>query len=304
MLNNIWICPALCLIGSLVAGCDGGVKSSPSAPTPSSAPVAQDSGPSFRFGVVTDVHCADRPDDNRFGPRFYRQSLERLKECVADFNTRDLAFAIQCGDFIDGQDTQQKNIADLDTALSVYNKLQCDHYHVLGNHCVAALSKQQLLKAFALSESYYAFGSSRAPGWQFIVLDGNGTEQDPFGKAQLAWLDQTLQAAAAKHQKAIVFCHFPLIKEAAASCMTHAGPVLKLMEDSHCVVAYVCGHEHAGGYGFRNGIHHVTLRAMVDNPKDATYGVVEVYSDHLRLVGHGKQASITMHFNQAGKVEQ
>lgn len=298
MLNNVYICQAIFLIGLLLAGCKGGDASPPPTTAPSSAPAAQAAEPSFRFGVVTDIHSADRPDDNRFGPRFYRQSLERLKECVADFSTRDLAFAIQCGDFIDGQDTGQKNIADLDNVLAVYNKLQCDHYHVIGNHCVAALSKQQLLKAFGLSESYYAFGSPRAPGWQFIVLDGNGPEQDPFGKAQLEWLGRTLHAAAAKGQEVIVFCHFPLIKEAAPSCMANAGPVLKLMEDSHCVVAYICGHEHGGGYGFRNGIHHVTLKAMVDNPKDATYGVVEVYSDHLNLIGHGKQASITMYFHQ------
>jgi hypothetical protein len=298
MLNNIWICPVLCLIGLFVAGCAVKADSRPS------ATAAQPPQPSFRFGVVTDIHCADRPDDNRFGPRFYRQSLERLKECVADFNTRDLAFAIQLGDVIDGRETQRENLADLDNVLSVYNRLQCDHYHVLGNHCVAALSKPQLLKAFALSESYYAFGSARAPGWTFIVLDGNGTEQDPFGAKQLQWLDQTLQAAAAKHQKAIVFCHFPLIKEAAESCMTHAGPVLKRMEDSHCVVAYICGHEHAGGYGFRNGIHHVTMKGMVDYPKDATYGAVEVYSDHLQLIGHGKQPSITMYFNRPGKIEE
>jgi alkaline phosphatase len=292
------------LIGLFLAGCKGAADSSQPLPVSPPAPAAQAPGPSFRFGVVTDIHCADRPDDNRFGPRFYRQSLERLKECVADFNTRDLAFAIQLGDFIDGRDTQQESMADLDTALSVYNKLRCDHYHVIGNHCVAALSKKQLLKAFALSESYYAFGSSCAPGWQFIVLDGNGPEKNPFGKTQIEWLDQTLQAAAAKHQKAIVFCHFPLIKEAAPSWMTNAGPVLKLMEDSHCVVAYICGHEHGGGYGFHNGIHHVTLKGMVDYPKDATYGMVEVYPDHLKLIGHGKQASITMYFNQAGKVAQ
>jgi hypothetical protein len=303
MLNNIWILSALGLIGLLLAGC-GGADSPPPGTVSTPATAAQASGPSFRFGVVTDIHCADRPDDNRFGPRFYRQSLERLKECVADFNTQDLAFAIQLGDLIDGRDTQQENMTDLDTALSVYNRLRCDHYHVIGNHCVAALSKKQLLKAFGLAESYYAFGSPRAPGWQFIVLDGNGTEQDPFGKAQLDWLDRTLQAAAAKHEKAIVFCHFPLIKEAAESCMTNAGPVLKLMEDSHCVVAYLCGHEHAGGYGFRNDIQHVTLKAMVDNPKDATYGVVEVYSDHLKLIGHGKQETIIMYFDQAAKLAQ
>jgi hypothetical protein len=80
-------------------------------------------------------------------------------------------------------------------------------------------------------------------------------------------------------------------------------PALKLLEGSGCVVACFYGHEHLPGYAFKNGIHHVILAAMVENPKDGAYGVVEVYADHFTLVGHGRQPGMTKSFAKAAQAK-
>ncbi len=262
--------------------------------------------PDFRFGVMTDIHYGDKPDAI-FPPRHYRQSLERLKDCVADLNTRDLAFAIQCGDFIDGYgpkdapDPKAKSLADLDTVLAEYKKLNCGQFHVLGNHCILA-GMMEVCDTLAIPGGYYAFGNPKARGWLFVVLDGNGLMVPARAKTQLAWLEATLQQARADKKRVVVFCHQPLV----AGLLPHSepppnSPALKLLEGSGCVVACFYGHEHVPYYTFKNGIHHVILAAMVESPRDGAYGVVEMYADHFRLVGHGGQPSMTKYFNQAAK---
>ena len=59
--------------------------------------------------------------------------------------------------------------------------------------------------------------------------------------------------------------------------------------DTHLVVAYFAGHDHAGGYAVRRGVHHVTVKGMVEAPTENAYAVVEVYQDRLREIGCGKE---------------
>ena len=264
--------------------------------------------PDFRFGVMSDIQYADKP--NQFNPpRCYRQSLERLKECVADLNTRNLAFAIQCGDIIDGYGTKDtpdpkaKSLADLDTVLAEYKKLNCPQFHVLGNHCLTA-GMMDVCDALALPGGYYAFGNPKAQGWLFVVLDGNGLLSPTRAKTQVSWLEATLKQAKADKKRVIVFCHQPLV----GGLMAHGepppnSPALKLLEGSGCVVACFYGHEHVPYYSFKDGIHHVILTAMVDSPIDGAYGVVEVYADHFKLLGHGRQPSMTKYFAKTAQAK-
>ena len=54
-----------------------------------------DASPLFSFGLVADVQYADKPDRP---PRLYRDSLERLRECVTELNRHPLDFTIQLGE--------------------------------------------------------------------------------------------------------------------------------------------------------------------------------------------------------------
>jgi hypothetical protein len=54
------------------------------------------------------------------------------------------------------------------------------------------------------------------------------------------------------------------------------------------VAAYVNGHNHAGNYGQRDGIHYLTLKGMVDT-EQTSYAVIEIYADRLVVKGFGRE---------------
>jgi hypothetical protein len=113
------------------------------------------------------------------------------------------------------------------------------------------------------------------------------------GKRQLRWLERTLADADHKKQQVIVLCHFPLL--AAASSEVHLlwnhDAVLRVLEAHPCVVAWFNGHDHAGGYAERRGIHHVTFSGMVETPRKTAWAIVDVFEDRLKIRGFGRQTS-------------
>ena len=238
----------------------------------------------FAFGLIADIQYADKPIS---GGVYY--TLGKLEECVADLNTKDLAFTIQLGDIIDGRYDQDgrndlaKTREDLDTVLSVYNKLNSQKYHVVGNHCVGA-GKQALLEKLEMQTGWYDFSHG---GWRFIVLDGTDAGYDAMGSEQINWLKTTLALAQTNNQQVIIFNHFPLL-DAGGPHDVDPEPVLEVLREFDCVTVVFAGHRHGGGYAFRNGIHHVTIQAMINGPKQNAYAVVEVYPGRLHIRGVGR----------------
>ncbi len=92
----------------------------------------------FSFGVIADIQWGDK---GTIGNRHYREALDRLKECVQELNKQKLAFTIQLGDVIDGNETSEKTRSDLEIVLEEYGKLSMPKYHVVGNHCLNAGKK-------------------------------------------------------------------------------------------------------------------------------------------------------------------
>jgi hypothetical protein len=225
--------------------------------------------PLFSFGIVADVQYANAPAS---GSRDYAASVGKLQACVEHFNSMDLVFAIQLGDFVD------RSFADYDAVLPIYNQLTAPHYHVLGNHDLSAGHMALVLEKFGLERGYYDFG--RDP-WRFIVLDTNNLDDED----QVAWLETTLNAAAAAGEQVVAFGHHPL------DSIATGRQVIDLFEASGRVAAYFAGHEHAGGYRVEHGVHYVTVEGMVETADTTAYGVVEVYANHLRVVGYGRVKS-------------
>lgn len=246
------------------------------------------------FGVIADTQYGDVEPHGGLHPRV---AIERLADCVRDFNSKELAFAIQLGDIIEGQPSRQKTHEDLDRILHVFNRLQMQKYHILGNHDVAHADREVMQHKTGLVQPYYAFIHPLANGWRFIVLDGNEGEQGVegfLGKTQLAWLEGQLAEAAKGEQKVIVFSHYALLEAAAPHDLMHTPePVLKLIEGSGRVAGYFAGHDHGGGYATHNGIHHLTFTGMVEAPQQNAYAVVELFSNHFKVVGFGKEPSRT-----------
>ena len=263
-------------------------------------------GPStFRFGLIADCqYCAGPPS----GARLYAESVWKLTACVEHLGTLGLAHVTHLGDFID------RGYESFDVVAPIYDSLPCDHHHVLGNHdySVADEHKASVPERLGMPARYYDF---EVQGWRFVVLDGNDvslhaspegspeharareyhrtraaakpTWNGAVGSAQLAWLDGVLAAADEAGEHVVLHCHFPVYPEDVHN-LWNADEVLARIDAHPCVRAYLNGHNHAGNYAVRGGVHYLTLKGMVDTPR-TSYAVVEVAEGRLVVSGFGRE---------------
>lgn len=257
-----------------------------------------------RFGLVTDCHYADA---DAAGTRFYRESLDKLSECVTLMNAEKVDFLIELGDFKD-QDktpTERKTISYLEAVERVFRGFDGPRYHVLGNHDMDSISKMQFLSRVRNTNvdsgrSYYSFDLN---GLRFIVLDANyradGADYDHgnfdwtdanIPSAELAWLRRELAEAPGS---VIVFIHQRL-DGVGEVYVKNADKVRQVLEASGKVLAVFQGHHHPGGYSNITGIHYYTLKALIEGagPENNSYAIAEVDSDGTIIVtGYRKAES-------------
>ena len=250
----------------------------------------------LRFGIVTDVHYADTETRQN---RHYRESAAKMVECVACMNDQKVDFLVELGDFKDeGRPAMEHNILnDLEAIEKIFGQFKGRRYHVLGNHDVDSISKDQFLArvtntGIAPNSKYYSFDSK---GMHFVVLDANykidGSDYDRgnfvwtdtnIPSQELAWLESDL---ASTSNPVIVFVHQPLDDQGQFG-INNAVQVRQILQDSQRVFAVFQGHNHAGHYSRIEGVHYYTLRAMVDGAgtRSSSYAVVDVHDDLSILV--------------------
>lgn len=260
--------------------------------------------PILRFGVVTDSHYADR---EKQGTRYYRQSLEKMQECISVFNQEKVDFAIHLGDFKD-QDREQRTedtLSYLKALEFIYAQFNGPRYHCVGNHDVDSITKQQFLQNITNSnipntDSYYQFISNDI---QFIVLDANFDKdgRDHFyleganwqdirvPKPEVKWLKKVLKK---NKRPTIVFCHHPLFeyqKDDHTYHIQNYKEIQQVLEKSDQVLAVFQGHTHEERHQVINGIHYLTFLGMVDYSgiENNAYAIVELYSDaRMEVIGY------------------
>lgn len=271
--------------------------------------LAQSPSDLISFGVIADCQYCDCPATTQ---RFYRESPAKLKACVEEFNQHELAFAVHLGDYID------KDFASFDTLQPIIDQLKAPLKQVLGNHdfSVAESLKKKVPKRMGLKKRYYSF---QLPGWRFIALDGNdlstfasfGPKKQAEAAAllavvqaaekpnaqswngglssrQLKWLQKELGKAKRKQEKVIVFCHFP-VHPIDPHNLWNDTTVQEVLESYDGVAAYFNGHNHAGAYGQKAGIHYLTFKGMVDTPDQTSYSIVTLHADRITIRGFGRQ---------------
>jgi len=254
-----------------------------------------------KFGIVTDCHYADA---DTVGTRFYRDSLDKLGECVEAMNEQEVDFIVELGDFKDQQNppVEQKTLSYLRAVESVFCKFDGPTYHVLGNHDEDSLSKTQFLTnikntAIDPGRSFYSFDFN---GVHFVVFDANyksdGTDYDHGNfdwtdanvpPAELRWLRLDL---AAPRGPVIVLVH-QLLDGIGSHYVNNAADVRQILEQSGKVLAVFQGHYHDGRYSLIEGIHYYTLKAVVEGPgpENNSYAVVEVRPDmSITVTGYRK----------------
>jgi predicted phosphodiesterase len=257
-----------------------------------------------RFGIVTDCHYANA---DAAGTRFYRQSLNKLAECVELMNVEKGDFLIELGDFKD-QDrppVEQRTLSYLEAAEKVFQDFNGPTYHVLGNHDLDSISKAQFLGRVEninidSSRSYYSFDVN---GLHCVVLDANykadGGDYDHgnfdwtdanIPPRELDWLKKDL-ASARGH--AIVFTH-QLLDGTGSVYVKNAPDVRQILEASGKALAVFQGHHHAGSYNNIAGIHYYTLKALVEGtgPENNSYAIADVRPDgNIAITGYRRAVS-------------
>ncbi|WP_020529281.1 metallophosphoesterase [Flexithrix dorotheae] len=269
--------------------------------------------PVLKIGLVADPQYADQPTK---GNRFYKESIWKLEEAMDTFNHYDVDFVQTLGDVID------VGWESYDSILPVYEKLNphIKSYQLLGNHDFSMDSSHlgKLLERLQMPDYYYAYSKN---GWRFIVLDAtdyayfsnllhhydtnqvntyfeytegksnNHLWNGAIGKAQQDWLKQQLDSASQLHQKVILYSHLPVRPEGDAHNLWNDFEIAAIIENYPNVVAFINGHNHAGNYIFKNGVHYITLFGMVDTEM-SSYGILNIYEDSLVLKGYGNQKDI------------
>jgi len=257
-----------------------------------------------RFGIVTDSHYADTDLRNN---RYYRESTGKMTECVELMNEQKVDFLIELGDFKDQDDSpiEERTISHLRAIEKVFRRFQGPKYHVLGNHDMDSISKDQFQKNITNTNigsgsTYYSFNSH---GIHFIVLDANYRVDDTaydhgnfkwtdtyIPQIQLEWLRKDLAAASLP---AIIFVH-QLLDGRGDPYVNNAEDVRRILQVSGNVLSVFQGHKHEGDYHQISGIHYYTLKAMVDGsgPENNSYATVEVLHDNsIIITGYRKAVS-------------
>jgi predicted phosphodiesterase len=257
-----------------------------------------------RFGILTDSHYADA---DTIGSRYYRHSLDKLTECVELMNAQKVDFLLELGDFKDQNNpaVEQRTITYLRAVEKIFQEFNGPTYHVLGNHDIDSISKEQFLTNVKNThidpaKSYYSFDFN---GVHFVVLDANyiadGTDYDHgnfdwtdvnIPPTELNWLKQDL---AATREPTIVFIH-QLLDGTGSVYVNNAADIRQILEQSGKVTAVFQGHHHEGSYSYIEGIHYYTLKAMVEGPGDEnnSYAIVEIRPDrNIAITGYRKAVS-------------
>lgn len=264
----------------------------------------------MRFGIVTDSHFADA---DPLMNRYFRESIDKMTECVELMNEQKVDFLIELGDFKD-QNTppvEEKTISYLQAIERSFHRFNGPTYHVLGNHDMDSISKKQFLENVTNTDipsgsTYYSFDRK---GIHFVVLDAeflaDGTDYDHgnyqwneayVSEAELDWLRKDL---AGTTLPSIVFSHQQL-GGLGMTDINNAGDIRKILQESGKVLAGFDGHNHNGGHNIIEGIHYYTLKAMVEGSgsENSSYAIVEVSPDK-NIIVTGYRQAISQDFSKA-----
>ena len=217
---------------------------------------------SVTLGLITDIH-------HGLDSEYVRGSvaLPLFEDVLTQLEAHNPALLVDLGDRINDVELEQAR-AELREVAHRFRKLSVPGIHLLGNHDVTTLDEQEKLLGVPLGNQSLELG-----GWQLVFLDTfDGSVEGALSSKTLGWLGQTLSETILP---TVVFSHQPLDGEplrgnpffdGASSYQAHLkGHVeaRRIMERSEQVKLAVSGHAHWNHQVKVNGIHYLTLDALV-----------------------------------------
>jgi beta-galactosidase len=272
---------------------------------------AQENTPLIRFGIIADIQYADC--ESR-GSRFYRNSLQKLNNCIDYLNDHKVQFTINLGDVID------RDVADWDSVLIRLKRFDNKVYNTTGNHDYHGVTDNRVLyDKLKMPSEYYSF---KKKNWVFILLNTNeissyanitGTEKEQelaamlqqikssggtqgadwnggIGKKQLKWLSDQLTKAEKSGYNVLIFSHHPLYPESGFTALNNM-EILNVISNYTCVKAAFAGHHHAGSFAYYKNIPVVTVEGMIETENDNAFGIIKIYDDKIVMEGQGRMSS-------------
>lgn len=251
----------------------------------------------LRFGLMTDLHFADKP---AAGTRHYRETPAKLAEARDLFRDQALDFLVELGDLIDRADSVITELDYLQQIDREFASICADRHYVLGNHCVDTLRKEEFLGQVGQEKSFYAF---RRSGVHFLVLDACFRRDGvAYGRRNFEWTDANIpqeelewleSELAAGAEPVVVFTHQRLDVSNNHGVRNNAA-VRERLERSGRVLAVFQGHSHKNDHRDIGGIHYCTHVAMVEGTGllNNAYSVIDIHPDGtISLHGYHQQHS-------------
>lgn len=265
----------------------------------------------IRFGIIADVQYGDC-DAN--GQRYYRNSLNKLADCIVEFNDQKIPFAVGLGDFID------RSQADLESITNKLKELDGKFYNTAGNHDYKEITDNKVLfDKLGMPYDYYSF---KKGNWRFIMLNTNevasysnikGTWKEKeyqkmlerikssnrdnaqdwnggISRKQLKWLNNQLAKAQKAGEKVLIFSHNPLYPAFDHAALNDK-EILDVIGKYTCVKCLISGHYHVGTFAYYKDIPCITTEGMVETENENAYGIIELTDNELILTGYGRTKS-------------
>ncbi|XP_051851527.1 manganese-dependent ADP-ribose/CDP-alcohol diphosphatase isoform X2 [Antechinus flavipes] len=284
------------------------------------------SEPCFSFGVISDIQYADLEDGYNFlrtKTRYYRYSLRHLQGAIEEWNeeSNHLFFVLQLGDIIDGFNAQYKASEEsLKNVLKEFKKLRAPVHHTWGNHEFYNFSRHYLRNSklntkflgdqiahypeTIPSENYYAYHFVPFPKFRFILLDAYDLSVLGMDQSSPKYQDcmKMLKEKNPNKELNSPQGHVPIHPDSSDSvCLAwNYRDALSIIWSHKCVVCFLAGHTHDGGYCIdTHGVHHVTLEGVIETaPESQAFGTMHVYPDKMVLKGRGRVPDRIMYYKK------
>jgi len=271
--------------------------------------------PMVRLGIVTDVHAHDTDSPNEH--KVMTGYAERLRAFADAMTSWPADALIDLGDFVNGTFVMGAELGDpdripaiLDQAVTALSPFEGPVHHVIGNHDVYDLTKEEYMAGISAEETYYSVDIGAL---HVVILDAqfqkSGEDYGNIGwmvqgmipEQELEWLREDL---AATSSPTLVCVHQPLDVSfallAGGPTISNYLAVRETLSASGVVIAVFQGHTHDFSLNTIDGIHYVTFAAMVDHdePAPPTWAAVTVDTAARTILidGQGLQDDLELGF--------
>lgn len=273
-------------------------------------PAAADDAEPLRIGIIADVHAHDL--DSPIEGKWMSNTEPRLMQFVDAMNGWPADVIIQLGDFVNGwivlgvDPGDPSRIPDiLSWADGLLAAFEGPRLHVVGNHDVYNLDKDQIREALGLDSTYYSLDVN---GFHLVVLDVQFDEQGVdlahtytgvagfLPEAEMRWLQDDL---AISQLPTVICVHQRIdgfVEEWGRPLIANAGDLQQLLAGDGDVIAVFQGHAHADHYSRVDGIHYVTFEALVDQGTPPSWAAITLDNRRqtIEIEGVGDQDSYTL----------